>query len=377
MVGSTAEGTARLGRKTKDLVGSLTQEDIAVIGHADIDEVCARAIVAKRPRMVINADKSITGRYQCQGPAILLAAGIPVLDDVGFSVFDRIHDGDRIEVRGCHVFLGDELVAEGTPLTPSLVGDMYAVAEENLGRELERFVENTLEYAIREKEIILGGVETPLIDTPIRGRHCLIAVRGPTYREDLAAVDSYIRETRPVLIGVDGGADALMEQGFVPDLIIGDMDSVSERALRSGAELIAHAYPDGSSPGAERLSGLGLPHKVFRSPGTSEDIAMLLAYDKGASLLVALGAHSSMLDFLEKGRPGMGSTFLVRLKVGSILVDAKGVSQLYRGKLRLGHIAGVVVAATVPLVVLSVFSGAFAGLARLLVLRLKVMLGLL
>jgi uncharacterized membrane-anchored protein len=229
---------------------------------------------------------------------------------------------------------------------------------------------------LQEKDIILGEVDVPGIRTRIRGRHCVIAVRGSNYLEDLAAVGSYIREVRPVLIGVDGGADALLDAGLTPDMIIGDMDSVSDKALSSGAELVAHAYPDGRSPASDRLRSLGLPHSVFRCPGTSEDIAMLLAHDKGASLIVMLGSHSNMLDFLEKGRPGMGSTFLVRLKVGSVLVDARGVSQLYRGRLRLGHVAGIVAAAAVPLIALALASPSLAGLARLIILRLRVALGL-
>ncbi len=129
---------------------------------------------------------------------------------------------------------------------------------------------------------------------------------------------------------MDGGADAIRDAGFTPDIIIGDFDSVGEETLRCGAELIVHAYPGGRAPGAQRLEELGLEHLRFELAGTSEDIAMLLAYELGADLIVAVGTHSSMEDFLDKGRAGMASTFLVRLKVGRILIDAKGVNRLYR-----------------------------------------------
>lgn len=371
------KGSARADRKTKNLVSRLEPGDIAVIAHADIDEVSGRALVGARPKMVINADRSITGRYRCPGPQILLDAGIPVLDGVGSHLLDVVADGDSIEVVGDHVYREGAPIGSGMWVTRDTLETAYREAEENLEAELEKFVVNTLQYAIREKDIILGDMDIPPVETVICGRHCLIAVRGPRYEEDLDAVVSYIREMAPVLIGVDGGADALMERGFLPDIIVGDMDSVSDRALFSGAELIAHSYPDGRSPGSERLAKLGLSHKTFTCPGTSEDIAMLLAYEKDASLIVAVGAHSNMLDFLEKGRPGMGSTFLVRLKVGAVLVDAKGVSQLYRGRLRIGHIVGILLAAAVPLIAIALFSGSVADMARLIYLRIRLALGLL
>jgi uncharacterized membrane-anchored protein len=162
----------------------------------------------------------------------------------------------------------------------------------------------------------------------------LVVVRGYDYREDLTALRSYIRELHPLLIGVDGGADALLDAGLRPDLIIGDMDSVTTEALVSGAELVVHAYADGRAPGMERLEALGLPCEVFEATGTSEDIAMLLAYERGAELIVAVGTHTNLVELMDKGRKGMASTFLTRLRVGSVLVDAKGVSRLYRGGIR-------------------------------------------
>jgi uncharacterized membrane-anchored protein len=193
----------------------------------------------------------------------------------------------------------------------------------------------------------------PELDFRIKGRHVLIVVRGIDYKEDLRLLrqSGYLRELRPVLVGVDGGADALLEIGAVPDLIIGDFDSVSEDAMRCGAQLIVHGYTDGRAPGGKRLDDLGLPYSVFSAPGTSEDVAMLLAYQEGAELMVAVGAHSSMLEFLDKGRSGMASTFLVRMKVGSTLVDAKGVSRLYRHSVRTWDLVWMLAAAVFTLVV--------------------------
>ena len=155
-------------------------------------------------------------------------------------------------------------------------------------------------------------------------------VRGYDYKADLDVLRPYIREFKPVLIGVDGGADALVEAGYTPDMIIGDMDSVTDDVLRCGAEIIVHAYPDGRAPGLARVHQLGVAALTFPAAATSEDIAMLLADEKGATMIVAVGTHDTLVEFLDKGRGGMASTFLTRLKIGGKLVDAKGVSRLYR-----------------------------------------------
>ena len=56
---------------------------------------------------------------------------------------------------------------------------------------------------------------------------------------------------------------------------------------------------------------------------------MLMAYEKGAALIVSVGAHFNLIEFLDRSREGMSSTFLTRLRIGETLVDAKGVSRLY------------------------------------------------
>ncbi len=369
--------TAVVDRRTKSLVTRLKQGQAAVISHADIDEVSALSLVAAKPRVVINAEPCITGRYRCQGPGILLQHRVPVIDGVGGELLDWCTDGDCVEVRNRWVWCKGRRFGPGLWLDEQRLNEGYRLADANLSTELEKFVINTLEYALKERFMILGGIEMPDIGIDLSGKQCLIAIRGANYIEDLEAVDSYVREARPTLIGVDGGADALLEAGFTPHIIIGDMDSVSDKALRCGASLVAHAYTDGRSPGADRLEAAGLPYHVVCSPGTSEDVAMLMAYQGGASLIVAVGSHSNMRDFLEKGRPGMGSTFLVRLLVGSILVDARGASQLYRSRLSPRLVAaGVAAAALVPLVVLWRFSGPLASMARLVWLRLRLALGL-
>jgi uncharacterized membrane-anchored protein len=326
----TVIGTARLDRRTKRLVGRLRPGDIAVIDHVDLDRVAADSLVAVGVAAVLNAKPSISGRYPNLGPEVLVQAGIPLVDDLGEAVFHQLREGDTVRLEGNTVYAGTEPVGHGVRQDAESVAKAMADAREGLSVQLEAFAANTMEYLKQERELLLDGVGVPDIETSMSGRHCLIVVRGYDYKEDLDVLRPYIREFKPVLIGVDGGADALVEAGYTPDVIIGDMDSVTDDVLRCGAEVIVHAYPDGRSPGLARVQQLGIASVTFPAAATSEDLAMLLADDKGASLIVTVGTHNNLIEFLDKGRGGMASTFLTQLKVGGKVVDAKGVSRLYR-----------------------------------------------
>ncbi len=331
-------GVARVDDRTKRLIGRLQPGDVAVIKHDDIDRVAAEGLVEARVAAVVNCDRSITGRYPNEGPRLLVEAGIVLLDNAGDSVMN-ITEGAELAIGADGSLLVDgSVVATGEVLDAEQVESRMALARASLGDEIERFATNTLRYIAQERNLVTDQPNVPDVRTKIRGRHVLVVVRGSAYKDDLDTLRAYIRELRPVLIGVDGGADALIDVGLRPDMIIGDMDSVSDGALRCGAELVVHAYPGGKAPGSERLDEMGLRHHRFELTGTSEDIAMLLAYEKGADLIVAVGTHASMVEFLDKGRAGMASTFLVRLRVGPILVDAKGVSKLYRSSVSRGDI---------------------------------------
>jgi uncharacterized membrane-anchored protein len=339
-------GTARLDRRTKDLTKRLRPGDVAVIDHVDLDRVSADALVACGVAAVVNAAASTSGRYPNLGPQILVAAGIPLLDGVGRDVFGRLKEGAQVRVDGGTLQDADGTVlATGTPQDEQTVAAAMAEARAGLSTQLEAFAANTMEYMRRERALLLDGVGVPDVRTAVEGRHVLVVVRGYDYKEDLAALRPYIRDYRPVLIGVDGGADALIEAGYTPDVVIGDMDSVSDGALTCGAEVVVHAYPDGRAPGLARVQELGVPAITFPAAATSEDIAMLLADDKGARLIVAVGTHATLVEFLDKGRGGMASTFLTRLRLGGKLVDAKGVSRLYRSRISTTALVVLVLAA--------------------------------
>jgi len=330
---SDVAGPARLDRRTKRLTQRLKVGDIAIIDHVDIDRVAGDALVAAGASAVVNVAPSISGRYPNLGPEAIVRAGIPLIDGVGPQIFEAVREGQQLRIEGDTLYLVDEPVAKGVRQDRDTVSAAMTEARAGLSLQLEAFAANTMEYMKRERELLLDGVGVPDVRTNLDGKHCLIVVRGYDYKADLDVLASYIREFRPVLIGVDGGADALVEAGYTPHMIIGDMDSVSDDVLACGAEVVVHAYPDGRAPGLARVENLGVDAVTFPAAATSEDIAMLLADEKGATLIVAVGTHATLIEFLDKGRAGMASTFLTRLRVGSKLVDAKGVSRLYRQRI--------------------------------------------
>jgi uncharacterized membrane-anchored protein len=351
-----AAGRARVDRRTKRLLDRLQPGEVAIIDHEDLDRIAAENLVRARPAAVVNAASSISGRYPNVGPLLLAAAGIPLIDAAGSEVVDRVREGQLVRIDGNEVWIDGAVVAKGTRQSMASLEAEYETAKGSLGEELERFAENTLEYMRRERHFVVEPPDFPDVGVSFQHRHALVVVRGADYRVDLAHLRSYVREMRPVLIAVDGGADALLEVGLKPDLIIGDFDSVSTHALHTGANLAVHAYAGGEAPGAARLDQLGLEYVTLEAPGTSEDLAMLLAFEQGAELIVAVGTHASMVDFLDKGRAGMASTFLVRLKVGPILVDAKGVSRLYQSRIRKRDMTFFLVAAMVAFIAIAVFA---------------------
>jgi len=373
---ATIQGSARLGRRTKVLVKRLHAADIAIIDHADLDRIAAEDLVATGVRAVVNVAPFSTGRYPNAGPLTLAQAGVRLIEAPAAPLFDELRDGDPIAIAGGEVHRNGTVLASGRVLTIGELTEQLARQREQIDAALVDFTENTMAHLREEGALLAGGLELPRTRTRFRDRHVLIVVRGSTYRKDLRVLGPYIRGVRPLLVGVDGGADALLEAGWKPDVVLGDMDSASDDALRSGAELIVHAYPDGQAPGAGRVEQLGLAHTVLRSVGTSQDVAMLLAHEKGADLIVSVGAHFNLVEFLERSRAGMSSTFLTRLRVGELLVDAKGVSRLYNPGVTSRQLALFFAAAFVLLAIVIINTPALSDLVDLVWLKLKIVLGI-
>jgi len=377
-------GVIRLDRRTKDLVKRLEPGEIAFIDHVDMDRVAAESLIASGIQLVVNVQPSTSGEYPNIGPLLVAQAGIAVLDDVGEEVFSKLKDGKKVLISDTgNIYKGDEptkkgYLGHGTLQTLESLEAAYSEAQGQVSARLEEFAANTVSYLAKEKNIITDEQWIPPVKTAIEDRHVLVVVRGYHYKEDLRVLRSYIREMKPVLIGVDGGADAIIEAGFKPDIIVGDMDSVSPNALQSGAELIVHAYADGNAPGLEPLKELGIAECAIVWPitATSEDLALMLAWEKGADLIVAVGTHNNLIEYLDKGRKGMASTFLVRLKIGPKLVDAKGVSRLYRSSVSPGMLFPLIFAGLIVLGALFYISPDAQNFLQLVIFRIGLWLGI-
>jgi uncharacterized membrane-anchored protein len=362
-------GTARLDRRTKNLTKRLKPGEIAIIDHADLDRVSADALIRCQAGAVVNVAASISGRYPNLGPQLLTDAGIPLLDDVGPDVFDQVKEGQLVRLDGDTLYrvpagpaggeaaagaaLDGVIVAKGTRQTAELVAADIEAAKDGMADQLKAFVTNTLDYINRDSELLVEGIRIPELRTVLAGRHALVVAGGYRYREDLQALRAYIREFKPVIIGVDRGADALVEAGYWPHIITGDMDSVSDKALTCGAEVVVHAYRTGHAPGLARVQDLGVPSLTCPADGTSEDVAVLLADEAGASLIVTVGMRFGLVEFLDKGRAGMASTVLTRIRVGDKIVDAKGVSRLYQSRISARSLVLLAFAALLPIIALA------------------------
>ena len=360
----TVSGTARVDRRTKDLAKRIQPGEIAVIDHKDLDRVAGESLAAAQVSAVVNASAFVSGRYPNSGPLRLAEAGIVLVDAVGTDVMTAIDDGASLVISDGRLLVDGREVASGEVLDETEVLARMERARDSIGNELERFAVNTLEYIEKEAHLVFEPLVIPELRTDFRDRHVLVVVRGHDYKEDLRALRPYIVEYHPVLVAVDGGADALLDMKLVPDMIIGDFDSLSQRAWNCGAELVHHVHPDGRAPGREELVEQGLPYLEFVVEGTSEDAAMLLAYECRAELIVAVGTHATMVEFLDKGRAGMSSTFLTRLRLGPMLIDAKGVSQLYKGRVRRRDIFLLVAAAILVIMAVALVSDSLQLLIR-------------
>lgn len=373
---TVVSGVVRPGKRTKLLTKTLKPGEIALIDHKDIDRVSGEELVRKGVSCVINVAESSTGDYPNTGPTIIAGAGVHLVDAAESDLFDQLNDGDQITVRGGEILRDGTVVGRGEVQSNEVVADKYEQAKREVGRALERFAENTINHIRQESELLSGKIDLPELDTVFRDRDVLVVVRGVDHQRDLKALRSYIRDEKPILIGVDGGGDALVEEGHKPDMIVGDMDSAADSVLQCGAELIVHAYTDGRAPGSERLERLNVPYKAVAATGTSEDIAMLMAAEEGARLIVTVGAHFNLVEFLDKNRKGMASTFLTRVRIGEILIDAKGVSRLYRPRPTNRALSAVLAAGAFAVFVAILVSPSLSNLVDLIWLKLKVTFGI-
>ncbi|GAA1480076.1 putative cytokinetic ring protein SteA [Gordonia sinesedis] len=344
-------GIARIDKNTRRLLDRVGPGDIAILDEVDLDRVTADALVEANVVAVVNASRSITGRYPNLGPEVLVASGIVLLDEVGPEVFKRVKDGAKLRVHDDRLFVGERRLAKGAELEEHDIADMMIDAKSGLVDHLEAFSGNTIEFIRSESPLLIDGVGVPDVDVSLAGKHVVIVADGADRVADLRALKPFIKEYSPVLIGVGAGADTLVKAGYRPSVIVGDPVDMKTATLKSGAQVVLPADTDGHAPGLERIQDLGIGATTFPAAGSAADLALLLTDYHGADLIVTVGYGGTLDDFFDRSRRESNpSTFLTRLKVGPKLVDAKAVATLYRSRVSGAVIACVIMAALVAVI---------------------------
>ncbi len=377
--GAKAAGTVRMDRRLGGVLRKCHAGDVAVLDHLDLDRSEAEALLERGVTAVVNASPFISGRYPNLGPELLVRSGVLLVDEVGPGVFDRLKDGHRVWISDGAIYFRDQPVATGRQLTLQGVQEQMDSARGGLTTQLESLTHNTTEFLRREPDLLLHGTGVPDLDVTMTGRPVVVVVRGFDHEAELRRLRRFISEQKPVLVGVDAGADLLLAARLRPDVVVigeegfadagtAERRAVSDRALTRAREVVLHTDRSERLPGAERLDRLGVRPRRIAADGTTEDIALLMADLKGASLIVLVGTHATLDEFLDRQRRGLASTFLTRLRVGPRLVDARSVPTLYGGGARLWHAALVLLAGLLALITAIALTPTgsewFAGLAE-------------
>ncbi len=352
-------GIARVDRRTDALLRRLRPGEIAVLDQIDLDRPTAEALVAAEVAAVVNASPSISGRFPNLGPQILVTAGIPLVDDAGADMLRAVRDGARVRLHEGVLYAGEQPLGEGRTQTDDSVADALAEAKSGLTHQLEAFAANTIEFMRRERALLLDGHGVPDVEVDLAGRQVVVVGPGHEAESVLRRLKGFIREYRPVLVGVGAGADTLVAAKYRPDLVLADPSEVSNEALTSGGDVVVPAFADGHAPGLHRVQDLGASAVTFPSMANPEDLALLLAHHHGAQMIVTVGLSASMAEFLDRGRSGSNaSTFLTRLQTGGSVVDGELIASMYRSRTSFGPVLLLILAALVAVVVALLVSGA-------------------
>ena len=345
-------GTARVDRDIDRLLRRVCPGDIAVLDVLDLDRITADALVDAEIAAVVNASPSVSGRYTNLGPEVLVSNGVTLIDETGPDVFKKIRDGAKVRLHNGGVYSGDRRLIHGTERTDHEIADLMQEAKTGLVAHLEAFAGNTIEFIRSESPLLIDGIGIPDVDVDLRRRHVVIVADEAHAADDLKRLKPFIKEYRPVLIGVGTGAEVLRKAGYRPQLIVADPNELSTDVLKCGAQVVLPADADGHAPGLERIQDLGVGAMTFPAAGSPTDLALLLADHHGAALLVTAGHSANIETFFDRTRQQSNpSTFLTRLRVGEKVVDAKAVATLYHNRISGGAIALLILTMLIAVVV--------------------------
>lgn len=347
-------GVARVARRADNVIGRVGHGDIVVFEQPDIDKTTAETLVRAGVTGVINVASSISGRYPNLGPEILINAGVVLVDITGDDIFSQLKDGTKIRLYDGAVYAGDVQLGTGVEHTTESIADLMIEAKAGMSAQLEAFAANAIEYMQRERTLLLDGVGIPELACDVDGRPVLVVAPSRDTAAELKSLRKFIADYHPVLVGVDGGGDALRNAGFMPDILVGNPEQMSDDVLhpknpKHRPEVVIPADVDGHAPGLERLQDLGLGAVTFPASGTAEDLALLLVHAHGAALMVTAGMRTSLTSLLDRGHGNAASSFLVRLKVADRIVEANTVAKLFRPRVSASIVLLLIVAAAIAI----------------------------
>lgn len=305
--------------------------DIAVIDAADISRQEAQSLVDVKPSAVINVSQFTTGSIPNYGPHMLLDANVNLIENVGESFISGFKDGKKARItEDGGVFLGEKSIGQGTVVQRGQAEANFADAQRGLIDHMEAYFGNSIQFIHSEGPLLIDGFGVPDAGAEMKGRKVLVVSPSHDHQQKIKLLRNFIREYDPILIGVDGGADSLVQQGYKPDLIVGDPSGISSDTLRTGARVILPAEPDGTAPGLERIQDLGIGAMTFPAAvNSSTDLALLLADYHQAQMIVQVGGEIDLDDIFAGESHATPSALLARMKAGTKLVDADSVINLY------------------------------------------------
>lgn len=294
----------------------------------DIDQRSAESLAHCNPRAVVNAQASISGRYPTGGPLVLADAGIAIIDNAGSEVMTW-RDGTDVTIEGGLITPLDGEAVQGTHLTREAIETAMESAADGMHVQLASFTANAMDVVAHDAGVLLDGKDIPQTGVSLDGKHVVVVAPGYHHVEQLAAIKRYVRERKPVFIAVGEAADVVASSSRPPTIILGNVESVSEKVLGSAKAIVVHD-PSAKEAGLNRVESLGLDHEASKATIASADLAVLMAAAGGASVIVTVGMDTRLLDFLEQGRSDMAGTFLARLQAGPAVVDASTLALVYR-----------------------------------------------
>lgn len=384
---------ARVDRSTAGLTARLRPGEVAVLDHLDLDRTSAERLLRRGVAAVVNVAPSLSGRTLAGGAQTLVAAGVPLLDDVGTEVLATVRDGQQVVLDICAGTLrvDGRDVASGQVQTVATVRAAELHARARLATSVRTLVEDAGDLLGREAALLLDGAPTAPVALRdlAAGRAVLVVGADPDAAHELALLRGWIRRTSPLLVAVGGGARVLLDSGVVPDIAVGDLADLPEPGAR--AATTAPGEPDraGRPDPAASLAGLapaltgcelvaldtraatsardhGLGATLVETALPPVEAALVLVAAAHPAVTVCAGMPSTLVDLLDTGRTRAAASLLARLRGEGTLVSASAAAALVPAPPRLPRaLAGLLLVLAVLLAAAAVLAVSAPGQALL------------